>query len=137
MKSKRGVTLITLIITIIILIILAGISISALVTGENGVISRTITAKNKTVHADAEERLEAEIVGCFDTTGEINLDKLNHNLLTDLEGKVEFKYENESESESESESDYTTLSDSNKITKIPVIIKYKSATVEVTEDFIS
>ena len=56
MKSKRGVTLITLIITIIILIILAGISISALVTGENGVISRTITAKNKTVHADAEER---------------------------------------------------------------------------------
>lgn len=135
MKSKRGVTLITLIITIIILIILAGISISALVTGENGVISRTITAKNKTVHADAEERLEAEIVGCFDTTGEINLDKLNHNLLTDLEGKVEFKYENENESESES--DYTTLSDSNKITKIPVIIKYKSATVEVTEDFIS
>ena len=133
MKSKRGVTLITLIITIIILIILAGISISALVTGENGVISRTITAKNKTVHADAEERLEAEIVGCFDTTGEINLDKLNHNLLTDLEGKVEFKYENENESES----DYTTLSDSNKITKIPVTIKYKSATVEVTEDFIS
>ena len=43
-KSKKGITLIALIITIIILLILAGITI-ALLTGENGILKRAATAR--------------------------------------------------------------------------------------------
>ena len=46
MKSK-GVTLIALVVTIIVLLVLAGISISML-TGQNGILSRTAETKEKT-----------------------------------------------------------------------------------------
>lgn len=39
MKENKGITLIALVITIIVLIILAGVSI-AMLTGNNGIISR-------------------------------------------------------------------------------------------------
>ena len=44
MKSKRGITLVALVITIIIMIILAGVSVQ-LVLGENGVLTKSKTAK--------------------------------------------------------------------------------------------
>ncbi len=46
MNNKKGITLIALIITIIVLLILAGISISA-ISGEDGMISKAGTAKEK------------------------------------------------------------------------------------------
>ena len=44
MKNQKGITLIALVVTIIVLLILAGISI-AMLTGENGLITRAEEAK--------------------------------------------------------------------------------------------
>ena len=50
-KTNEGITLIALVITIIILLILAGVSI-AMLTGNNGILTRAQNAKNKTVEAE-------------------------------------------------------------------------------------
>lgn len=50
MKSKKGITLISLVITIVILLILAGISIQT-ITNDNGLFNRTKQAKNNTLEA--------------------------------------------------------------------------------------
>lgn len=57
MKKEKGITLIALIITIIVLLILAGISI-AMLTGENGLITRANESKFKTQIAEMKEELE-------------------------------------------------------------------------------
>lgn len=44
MKNQKGITLIALVITIIVLLILAGITI-AMLTGENGLLTKSKTAK--------------------------------------------------------------------------------------------
>ena len=56
-NTKSGISLIALVITIIVLLILAGISIQML-TGENGIISRTIEAKEKTENTEIQENIE-------------------------------------------------------------------------------
>lgn len=50
MKSKKGITLIALVITILILLILAGISIQA-ITNDNGLFNRAKQTKNNTSEA--------------------------------------------------------------------------------------
>ena len=60
-ERNKGITLLALIITVIVLLILAGISITAL-TGENGLITKTISAKNKTIIAQDKEMIELEIL---------------------------------------------------------------------------
>lgn len=61
MKSKRGITLVALVITIIIMIILAGVSVQ-LVLGENGVLTKSKTAKEKNSLSTAEEKLKLKIL---------------------------------------------------------------------------
>lgn len=56
-KDKKGITLIALVITIIVLLILAGVTISTL-TGENGIISNAITAKDTYEQKEIEEQIE-------------------------------------------------------------------------------
>ena len=56
-RNKRGITLISLIVTIIVLLILAGVSLS-FITGEDGIIKRAIDSKNV-----AEDAQVKEIVG--------------------------------------------------------------------------
>ena len=57
MKNKeKGITLIALVITIIVLLILAGISI-AMLTGENGILTKTSTAKEETKKAQYKEEI--------------------------------------------------------------------------------
>ncbi len=48
MRKQRGITLIALVITIIVLLILAGIAI-ATISGDDGIMSKAISAKSKTV----------------------------------------------------------------------------------------
>ena len=57
MKKEQGITLVALVVTVIILLILATITISTL-TGNNGIIDRGYTAKEKT-----EIKQEMEIIG--------------------------------------------------------------------------
>ena len=47
-KANKGITLIALVITIIVLLILAAISIATL-TGENGLLTKASTAKEKAI----------------------------------------------------------------------------------------
>ena len=53
-NSKKGITLISLVITIIVLLILAGVSIATL-TGENGLLERSTQAVTENKKAEAKE----------------------------------------------------------------------------------
>ncbi len=59
-NKERGITLIALIITIIILLILAGISIATL-TGENGILVKAQSAKDKTDQEQGRELIQIAI----------------------------------------------------------------------------
>ncbi len=54
MKKNKGITLIALVLTIIVLLILAGVSIMTL-AGDNGLLTRTANAKEKTKRAELQE----------------------------------------------------------------------------------
>ncbi len=56
-RNEKGVTMLALVITIIVLIILAGISIAAL-SGDNGVLTKAVEAKNQTKIAEDTENLQ-------------------------------------------------------------------------------
>ena len=60
MKNQKGITLIALVITIIVLLILAGVSI-AMLTGENGLLTKAGTAKSQTNEAEAKEAVQIAI----------------------------------------------------------------------------
>ena len=61
LKRKNGVTLIALVITIIVLLILAGVTI-AMLTGENGILSKAQKAKDSTEEAKERENAELKVV---------------------------------------------------------------------------
>ena len=56
MKNQKGITLIALVITIIVLLILAGVSI-AMLTGQNGILTRATDTNQATIEAEAKERI--------------------------------------------------------------------------------
>ena len=84
MRNQKGITLIALVITIIVLLILAGVSI-AMLTGQNGILTRANEAKDDTAVAEAVERINMELSAVYalvlsgDITG-------NEFTSTDLEG---------------------------------------------------
>lgn len=55
-KQEKGVTLVALVITIIVLLILAGVSI-AMLTGDNGVLTKSQTAKEESAKAEIKEQV--------------------------------------------------------------------------------
>lgn len=55
MKKNNGMTLVALVVSIIVLLILAGVSI-AMLTGKNGLITKAISAKEKTEQAETDEK---------------------------------------------------------------------------------
>lgn len=54
---NKGITLIALVITIIVLLILVGVSIATL-TGDNGILTKATTAKEKTVEEGEKEQIK-------------------------------------------------------------------------------
>ncbi len=60
MKKESGITLIALVITIIVLLILAGISI-AMLTGENGILSKATKAGAESTIAEQKEQVALAI----------------------------------------------------------------------------
>ncbi len=60
MRNQRGITLIALVITIIVLLILAGVSI-AMLTGENGILTRASTAADETALANGKELAQTDL----------------------------------------------------------------------------
>ena len=59
-REEKGITLVVLVITIIILLILAGMSIKIL-SGENGIISKALIAKEKNKIESTKEKLSIYI----------------------------------------------------------------------------
>lgn len=59
-KTKKGITLIALVITIIVILILAGVSI-AFLAGDNGILSKAILAKSESQKSAAIEKLNLKI----------------------------------------------------------------------------
>ena len=60
MKNNKGITLIALVITIIVLLILAGITI-AMLTGDNGLLTKANDAKAKDIEASVDERVRMAV----------------------------------------------------------------------------
>ena len=60
-RKNNGITLIALVITIIVLLILAGVSVMTL-SGDNGLINRTIGAKNMSDRAEIKEQIDLAIM---------------------------------------------------------------------------
>ena len=60
-KSTKGITLISLVVTIIILLILAGVTIATLM-GDNGLINKAKDAKIKTEIAGIKEEIQTDIL---------------------------------------------------------------------------
>ncbi len=77
--NERGITLIVLVITIIVLIILASVSI-AMLTGDNGILKKAITAKEKTIEAEDEEKINLAILAARDNNGDFNRELLKEEL---------------------------------------------------------
>lgn len=55
MRNQKGITLIALVITIIVLLILAGVTI-AMLSGENGILSRSTETRSKNAESQATEQ---------------------------------------------------------------------------------
>ena len=83
--KEKGITLIALVITVIVLLILAGVSI-AMLTGENGILTKANEAKTKTAKAGAYEQVEVEVLGSMGSDGTIDLEELNENLRNNIPG---------------------------------------------------
>ena len=60
MRNNKGITLIALVITIIVLLILAGVSI-AMLTGQNGILTRANDSKVATDDAEVVEKVNMEL----------------------------------------------------------------------------
>ena len=78
-RTSSGVTLIALIITIIVLLILAGVTISMIV-GDNGILNQATRASDEMAQSSAEEKVNVEVLGSYETDGTIDIDLLNENL---------------------------------------------------------
>ena len=78
-REQKAITLIALVITIIVLLILASVSI-AMLTGENGILTKASTAKETNAQKTAEEQVKLAIIGSYGQDGKINLVELKENL---------------------------------------------------------
>lgn len=92
-KRNQGITLIALAITIIVLLILAGISITAL-TGNNGIITQAIQAKESNNIAEIKERIEVEVLKCIDKKGNFKKGTFKANVEKNLKGSSVIEKEN-------------------------------------------
>ena len=116
-KTNKGITLIALVITIIVLLILAGVTI-AMITGENGILTKANNSKNETAKATAKEKVQTEVMASYGTDGKINLDQLNKNL-QNISG---IKYNG------------NAISDSNKIASLPATVTVDGYNVTIAEN---
>lgn len=105
-----------LVISIVVLLILATVSVQVL-TGDNGLITKTETAKNKTIEAEGLEKIQLAVVASYDNRG-INLTSLAKNL-----GQIN----------NLTDSNNTAISENTEIT-IPKVIKLNNTTYEIDAD---
>ena len=81
-RNKNGITLIALVLTIIVLLVLVGISVS-LVTGDNGILSKSQNAKISTEIAEEKEIINYSVIQAI--AGEEKRELLGDNFTVALE----------------------------------------------------
>ena len=96
MKEQKGITLIALVITIIVLLILAGVSI-AMLTGNNGILTRANDSKTKNAQAEVVDKINMELNAIYaDVLADnltsfegYDLEQTNTNLGTDITAAID------------------------------------------------
>ena len=78
MKSKKGITLIALVITIVVMLILVGVTVSVSLNG--GLFSTAKEATDETQTAKESEELLMAAMGALGENGEVDLSKLDNSL---------------------------------------------------------
>ena len=73
---SKGITLIALVITIVVLLILASVSI-AMLTGENGILTKANEAKQQTEYKNAEEKVKIAVMGSRADDGQMTVEELS------------------------------------------------------------
>ena len=93
MRNQKGITLIALVITIIVLLILAGVSI-AMLTGQNGILTRANDAKEDTAVAEAVERINMELnaVYALVLSGDITAEQFSAQDIADVQENLPTGY---------------------------------------------
>ena len=75
LKRNKGITLIALVITIIVLLILAGVSI-AMLTGDNGILSKAQSAKVETDKSNEKEQIDLAVLNSkMNDKNDLSIDK--------------------------------------------------------------
>ena len=85
-KKQTGITIIALVITIVVLLILASITIGA-ITGNNGIIGQTQTAKTNTEREQIREQIDVMVVQSIGKNGNVDKEVLMPKLETLPDGK--------------------------------------------------
>ena len=86
LKNKKGITLITLIVTMVVLIILAGVSINAVI-GDDGIIKKTQNSANLTKETEVKEAINRTILEFYLTNDYETLEDFLKAKVT--EGKID------------------------------------------------
>ena len=86
LKSKKGITLVALVVTIVVLLILAGVSINA-VLGDNGIIKKANQAASVTKEAEVKEAINRTILEFYLTNDYKTLEDFLKAKVT--EGKID------------------------------------------------
>ncbi len=84
LKNSKGITLIALVITIIVLLILAGVTIATLI-GNNGILTKANTAKERTEEATIYEQLSIAVLGRYMSEEEFSINNSMENVKSELE----------------------------------------------------
>lgn len=90
LRREKGITLVALVVTIIVLLILAAVSIN-LILGENGIITRSKEAREKTNYNSAKEDVE---MACLEAMQEQNLDYLGEKTIAQYVEEILKKKDN-------------------------------------------
>ena len=109
--KNKGITLIALVITIIVLLIIAGVSI-AMLTGENGLLTKVDDARTNTTKSNEEEQIKVQVMASYNDEGVLDLNELEDNLKT-IPGVTVSKNNNEFKVEYIGGNSYKVDSDGN------------------------
>ncbi len=87
-KYKKGITLMSLVITIVVILILAGVSIAMLI-GENSILKQASNAKKQTEIANEKERIQLAVLSSTvnSSNTELSTDKLQKALQKEFKDK--------------------------------------------------
>ena len=129
-EKSKGITLIALVITIIVLLILAGVSI-AMLTGENGILTKANEAKTKTERAGAYEQVQVQVLGSMGTDGKVNLDELNENLRKNIPGLT---YKGKPITSKSGDGEAEEDENKNRIEELPATVVVDEYKIKIKED---